>query len=97
MISIHTKKTLLYQLFTKTVHISTLVEPNQMKLGFAITNEKASYIAKKDSICLFSIAKEVALNEQQLQPCVPLNSSSSSSSSSTTTRYLSESDFYKKR
>ena len=43
-----------------------------MKLGFVITNDKASYVAKEDSICLFSIAKEVALNKQWIKPCVPL-------------------------
>ena len=43
-----------------------------MKLGFVITNDKASYVAKEDSICLFSVAKETALNEQQIKPCVSL-------------------------
>ena len=47
-------------------------EPNQMKLSFVITNEKASYVSKKDSICLFRVAKEAALNKQQIKPCVPL-------------------------
>ena len=53
--------------------ISTLAEPNQMKLGFVITNYKASYVAKEDSICLFSVAKEAALNEQRIKPCVPFS------------------------
>ena len=35
-----------------------------MKLGFVITNDKASYVAKDDSICLFSVVKEVASNDQ---------------------------------
>ena len=43
-----------------------------MKLGFVITNDKASYVAKEDSIRLFSIAKETALNEQRIKPGVPL-------------------------
>ena len=43
-----------------------------MELGFVITNEKASYVANKDSICFFSVAREAALNEQQIKPCVPL-------------------------
>ena len=43
-----------------------------MKLGFVITNDKAPYVAKEDSICLFSVAREAALNEQQIKPCVPL-------------------------
>ena len=43
-----------------------------MKLSFVITNDKASYVSKEDSICLFSIVKEVAFNEQQIKPCVPL-------------------------
>ena len=51
--------------------ISTLTEPNQMKLGFVITNDKASYVAKEDSICLFSIAEEAALNKKLIKPCVP--------------------------
>ena len=55
---------LLYQLFTKPVHTLTLVEPNQIKPGFVITNDKASYVAKEDSICFFSVAKEAALNKQ---------------------------------
>ena len=42
-----------------------------MKLGFVITNDKASYVAKGDSICLFSVAKETALNKQRIKPCVP--------------------------
>ena len=43
-----------------------------MKLGFVINNDKASYVAKKDSIRLFSVAKETALNKQRIKPCVPL-------------------------
>ena len=35
-----------------------------MKLGFVLTNHKASNVATKDSICVFSVAKEVALNKQ---------------------------------
>ena len=35
-----------------------------MKLGFVITNDKASSVTKEDSICLFSVAKEATLNEQ---------------------------------
>ena len=42
-----------------------------MKLSFVITNEKASYVSKEDSICLFRVAKEAALNKQQIKPCVP--------------------------
>ena len=41
---------LLYQLFTKAVQISTFVQPNQMKLGFVITHNKASYVAEEDSL-----------------------------------------------
>ena len=49
------------------------VEPNQMKLSIVITNDKASYVFfKEHSICLFSIAKEEALNKQEIKPCVPL-------------------------
>ena len=35
-----------------------------MKLSFVITNDKASCVAKADSIRLFRVAKEAALNEQ---------------------------------
>ena len=45
-----------------------------MELGFVITNDKASYFAKEDSICLFSVARETSMNEQQRGPCVPLGS-----------------------
>ena len=41
-----------------------------MKLGFVITNDYASCVARVDSICLFSVAKEAALNEQCIKPCV---------------------------
>ena len=43
-----------------------------MKLCFVIANDKASYVAKEDNICLFSVAKEMASYEQQIKPCVPL-------------------------
>ena len=74
IVHIHKKwrRPLLYQLFTKAVHKSTLVEPNQMMLGFVITNDLASCVARVDSICLFSVAKEAALNKQWIKPCVPL-------------------------
>ena len=49
-----------------------IVELNQMKLSFVISNDKASYVSKEHSICLFSVAKLAALNEQQIKPCVPL-------------------------
>ena len=66
------RQPLLYRLFSKSVLMSTLTEPNQISLGFVITNDKSSYVAKEDSICLFLIAKEAALNEQWIKPCVPL-------------------------
>ena len=71
---IHKKKQrrpLLYQLFTKAIHKSTLVVPNQTQLGFAMTNDKASYVAKDERICLFSVAKKASLRKQELKPCVP--------------------------
>ena len=43
-----------------------------MKLGFVITNDKASYVAKGDIICLFSVAKATALNKQRIKPFVHL-------------------------
>ena len=42
-----------------------------MKLSFGIANDKASYVSKEHSICLFSVAKEAGLNKQQIKPCVP--------------------------
>ena len=30
------------------------------------------YVAKEDSLCLFIVAKETALNKQQAKPYVPL-------------------------
>ena len=36
-----------------------------------MTNDKAKYVAKEDSISLFSVAKETALNKQWIKPCVP--------------------------
>ena len=41
-----------------------------MKLSFVITNEEASYVANKDSFCLFSIVKEVGLDKHQLKTFV---------------------------
>ena len=43
-----------------------------MKLGFVITDDKSSYVAKGDSNCLLSVVKETALNKQLIKPCVPL-------------------------
>ena len=51
-----------------------------MKLDFVITNNKASYVAKGERICLFSVAKEMALKEQWIKPCVPFCIQSVSSS-----------------
>ena len=45
------RRPLLFQLFTEALHRSTLVEANQTELGFVITNDKPSYVAKEDSIC----------------------------------------------
>ena len=61
------RRPLLYQLFSKSVLMSTLADPNQVNLGFVITNDKASYVAKEDSICLFLIAKKAALNKQWIK------------------------------
>ena len=44
-----------------------------MELGFMITNDRASYVAKEDSICLFSVASEAVLNGRQKKPCVPFS------------------------
>ena len=35
-----------------------------MKLGFVMTNDRGSHVAREDGICLFNVPKEVALNEQ---------------------------------
>ena len=56
------------------IYISTLVEPKKIKMGLVITNDKASYVAKGDSICLFSVAKETALNEQWNKTLCPPSS-----------------------
>ena len=40
-----------------------------MKLSFVITNDKSLFVDKEDGICLFSIAKEAALNKQQKTLC----------------------------
>ena len=50
--------------YFKGVLMSTLAEPNQINQGFVITNDKTSYVAQEDSICLFLIDKEAALNKQ---------------------------------
>ena len=42
-----------------------------MKLGFVITNDKASYFAKEDSLSLFSVAKKAAMNKQWMKPSAP--------------------------
>ena len=47
-----------------------------MKLGFVITNDKTSYVAKGDTICLFINAEETDLKNQQKKPFVPLKRSS---------------------
>ena len=38
-----------------------------MKLSFVIPNDKASYVSKEHSICLFTFAKEAALKEKQIK------------------------------
>ena len=47
----------------------------QTKLSWALwlTNDKASYVAKEDNICLLRVAKEATLNEQWIKPCVPFD------------------------
>ena len=39
-----------------------------MKLSFVITNDKASYVPKEDSILLFSVAKKAVRNKQRIKP-----------------------------
>ena len=63
----------LSQLFSKAAHTSTVVEPNQMKLGFVLTNDKASCVAKEDCIYSFRVAKKAALNKQWIKSCVLLS------------------------
>ena len=60
------------QLFIKAVHISTMWTQTKWSWALWLTNEKASYVAKEDSICLLSAAKEATLNEQWIKPGVPL-------------------------
>ena len=52
------RQPLLYQLFTKAVHISTLLDPNQMNLGFVITNDKASYVLEKTAFVCLALPKK---------------------------------------
>ena len=66
------RQPLLYQLFNKAVHISTMWTQTKWSLDLWLTNDKASYIAKEDSICLLSIVKEATLNKQWIKPGVPL-------------------------
>ena len=54
------------------------VEPNQMRLSFVIANDEPSHVSNEHSICLFSVAKEAAMNEQQIKPCVPFDRRSTS-------------------
>ena len=44
-----------------------------MKQSFVITNDRASYVFKEDNISLSSGAKEAALNEKRVKPCVPIS------------------------
>ena len=53
------RQPLLYQVFGEAAPISTPLEPNQMVQGFVI-NQLTN---KESNICLFSVAKETALNE----------------------------------
>ena len=51
------RRPLLYQLFTKAVHISTVLTQTKWSWALWLTNDKASYVAKEDSICLFSVCQ----------------------------------------
>ena len=66
------RRPLLYQLFFKAVHISTMWTQTKWSWPLWLTNDKASYVAKEDSIGLLSVAKEATLNEQWIKPGVPL-------------------------
>ena len=66
------RRPLLYQLFIKAVHISTMWTQTKWSWALWLTNDKASYVAKEDSICVLSVAKEATLNEQRIKPGVPL-------------------------
>ena len=66
------RRPLLYQLFIKAVHISTMWTQTKWSLALWLTNDEASYVAKEDGICLLSVAKEATFNEQWIKPSVPL-------------------------
>ena len=57
----------------KAVHISTMLTQTKWSRALWLTNDKASYVDKEDSICWLSIAKEATLNEQWIKPGVPLD------------------------
>ena len=63
---------LLCQLFIKAIHISTMWTQTKWSRVLWLSNDKASYVAKEDIICLLSFAKEATLNEQWIKPGVPL-------------------------
>ena len=66
------RRPLLYQLFIKAVHISTMWTQTKWSQALWLTNDKASYVAKEDSICLLSVAKGATLNKQGIKLGVPL-------------------------
>ena len=70
-INIKWRRPLLYQLFINAVYISTMWTQTKWSWDLRLTNDKASYVAKEDSICLLSVAKEATLNEQWIKPGVP--------------------------
>ena len=65
------RRPLLYQLFIKAVHISTMWTQTKWSRPLWLTNDKASYVAEEDSICLLSVSKEATLNKPWIKPCVP--------------------------
>ena len=51
--------------------MSTMWTQTKWSRPLWLTNDKALYVAKEDSICLLSVAKEAALNDQWIKPGVP--------------------------
>ena len=47
-----------------------------MKLDFMITNDTKHHMLQKKTAFVLSVAKELALNEQRIKPCVSLGCAS---------------------
>ena len=66
------RRPLLYQVYIKAVHILTIWTQTKWSQALWLTNDKALYVAKEDSICLLRVAKDKTLNKQWIKCGVPL-------------------------